>query len=187
MSQSKGIMEENVKKIGRLLVLSLTIAFLLLVAGAARADSVTITLSQAYQVGLDGDVIAFNGTIDNTSGVTEYLNGDNVYVDSPLVFDDSPYDLDAPLSLGPGDSYTGLLFNIDIPLTAPAGLYTGYFGITGGTTDTSLDPLEVPANFDVNVTPEPASLLLLGTGLLALLGVLTRRKALGMRVQRLQP
>jgi len=177
MSKSKRIMEENVKRTGSLLILSLAIACFLLAGTAAKADSLSIVLSAPFQEA-SASVFAFDGTITNISGVTEYLNGDNTYVDSPLIFDDSPFIIDAPLTLGPGGSYTGLLFNIDAPQGTPEVLYTGSFQILGGPDNSSeLNPMESPVPFDVQVTPEPTSFLLLASGLAGLLTTIRLRKA----------
>jgi hypothetical protein len=121
----------------------------------------------------DTTVVAFDGTITNISGVTEYLNGDNTYVDSPLVFDDSPFLNGAPLTLGAGGSYSGLLFNIDIPQGTPEALYTGSFQILGGPDNSSeLSPKESPVDFDVQITPEPPSGELLAMALVGVLGMM---------------
>jgi hypothetical protein len=178
MLNSQGILEEIVKRTRSLLILSLTIACFLLAGTAAKADSLSIVLSAPYQVVDMGDttVVAFDGTITNISGVTEYLNGDNTYVDSPLVFDDSPFLNDAPLTLGAGGSYSGLLFNIDIPQGTPEALYTGSFQILGGPDNSSeLSPMESPVDFDVQITPEPTSFLLFGTGLIVLARIARKR------------
>ncbi len=67
--------------------------------------------------------------------------------------------------MGAGDSYTGLLFIVTVPPGTPQTLYEGNFEITGGYNDS--DDFELgSADFDVNVTPEPSSLSLLGLGLL---------------------
>ena len=164
------VLEEKMKGLKGLLVVSTMIAGFLLAGTAAKADSLTITLLSPFQSGVSGTVIAFDATVTNTSGGTVQLAGDNFNVDAPLTLDDSPYNNNWPLSLGAGDSYTGLLFNVDIPWPTAVGLYTGVFEITDQNND-----VVGSADFDVYVTPEPGSLLLLGSGLLALAGAARRR------------
>jgi hypothetical protein len=155
------------------MVLSLTIASLLLASTAANADSFSITLTPAFQSG-DQSAFAFDATVINNSDNTVYLNGDNSFVDSPLTVDDSPFNDDWPFTLGPGDSFSGLLFNVDVP-PGSLGDDTGYFQILGGYDNSSELNTLGSANFEVEVTPEPSSILLLGTGVLSLAGTLRRR------------
>ena len=156
------------KRLKGLLCVSIAIASLLVSGTAARANTLTITLSSPFQSGGDGDVLAFDATVTNNTGATVYLNGDTATVDSPLTLDDSPYNNNSNwYVLGPGASYTGLLFNVDIPLGTGNGLYPGNFEIDGGA-DGSADNDIGDAAFDAQVTPEPSSFLMLGTGLLAL-------------------
>jgi hypothetical protein len=154
------------KKMKYVLLLPMTIACFLLAGAAAKADPLTITLDAPYQSG-GVSVFGFDATVTNTSASTVYLNGDFFNVDSPLTVDDSPYLNDYPLTLGAGDSASGLLFNVDVPIGTPLGLHTGYFDITGGSDGNAGDTVG-EAVFDVNVTPEPSSWLLLGSGLAAL-------------------
>ncbi len=161
------------KSLRRLMVLSLTAASLLLACAAAKADPFTITLTPAFQSG-DQSAFAFDATVVNNSDDTVYLNGDNTFVDAPLSVDDSPFNSEWPFTLGPGDSYSGLLFNVDVP-PGTLGDYSGYFQVLGGyDNSTELNTLGT-ANFEVEVTPEPTTILLLGTGVLSLAGTLRRR------------
>jgi hypothetical protein len=158
-----------------LLVLSLTTASLLLAGTAAKADPFSITLTPAFQSG-DQSVFAFDATVTNNTDLTVYLNGDNTFVDSPLTVDDSPFNDTWPLTLGPGGSYSGLLFNVDVPPDT-LGDYSGDFQFLGGYDNSTEQNLLGTADFEVNVTPEPSSIVLLGTGLIGLAGTLRQRVA----------
>jgi hypothetical protein len=169
-------MEKTMKSLKTPLLAALTIAGLLFAGAAAKADDLTIDLTSATQSGVGGDVLSFNATVTNNTATTIYLNGDNgSYVNAPLTFDDSPYG-NYPLTLDPGDTASGILFNIDLPAGAPFGVYNGYFDITGGT-DGNAQNIEGEAVFDVIVTPEPNTLLLLATGMATLAGAVRRRVA----------
>jgi uncharacterized protein affecting Mg2+/Co2+ transport len=174
--QIKQLSEEKMKSLINLPVLSLAIAGLLLAGTAAKADPLTITLAAPFQSGVMDEVpvFAFDATVTNNSSSTVYLNADDWSVTAPLTVDDSPFDNNYPLSLGAGDSFTGVLFNVDVPSGTPQGLYTGTFEILGGgpTDDTDVAGA---ATFNVQITPEPSSLLLMVSGLGALAGTLRRR------------
>jgi hypothetical protein len=181
------ILEEKMKNLRKLLVLSLTIAGFLLAGTAAMADPLTITLSQPFQSGLTNDTLDFYATVTNNSDTkTVYLNGDGFSVDAPLVLDDSAYLSGFPLTLAPDASYTGLLFTIYIPSLTTMGLYEGEFEITGGHYNSGEEYTLGSADFDVYVTPEPSSLSLLGmgllTGLVGLGGTLRRRRMAGRMI-----
>jgi PEP-CTERM motif-containing protein len=166
------------KRFRSLLAPSLAIACLLAAGTMAKADSLSIVLDEAYQSGLPGDVIAFDATVTNTSSATENLNGDNFSVDSTdLTVDDSPFDDTSvwPLTLGAGDSVSGLLFYVDIDPDAALGLDTGTFEILGGHYSTNEQFVIGSADFNVNVTPEPSSLWLLLSGMVGLGATLRRR------------
>ena len=169
------------KKGFTLSTLVLAVASLLTVP--AFADTITLNLDSPAQPGTAGSTLSFDATvsaaINNLN--TVYLNGDNFTLSSPLTLDDSGFFNGFPLSLNPGDLFSGLLFTVTLPSNVASGLYTGSFSILGGSTGDSQDVLAT-VNFNVNVpstgpspVPEPASGLLLVTGLLGLGAVVGKR------------
>ena len=174
-------------RIANLLKFSLAVAGLLLASAAAKADTLTLTLDAPFQTG-PSTSFTFTGTIAytntdsiNDGGVTEYLNGDAFSVDAPATLDDSAFFTNAPLSMKPGDSWSGTLFTVSTPnyidAPPPADFYTGSFSIVGGSSPTDDSDVLATSNFNVQVTPEPTSMLLLATGLAGLLGAKKLRKA----------
>ncbi len=165
------------KRFTNLLVFPVVVVGLLLAGASARADTITISLDSQYQSG-PGSVFTFFGTLTNTGSDTVYLNGYTPVLDAGLVLDGNPFFANAPLSLDPGQSTADIeLFTITVP---PYGLgsnfYAGTFEILGG--GPSDDSLLGSADFNINVTPEPTSLVLLLTGMAGLAGAL-RRKLIG--------
>ena len=153
--------------------LSPLFALLILFTASALADTISLTLSNPTETATPGSTITFTATASAplTNSATVFLNSDSFNLDSPLTLDDSGFFNNFPLSLDPGDSFTGELFAVDIPLNA-AGVYNGSFEILGGADDNTFEVLaSVP--FQVNVAaqsavPEPGSLMLFATGTLLL-------------------
>ena len=156
----------------------MALALLLLLPVRAQAAAVTLT---DFVVGAAGTTVTLFGsiTVDALDPDPTYLNGDDVSVDAPLVADDSPFFANTPLSLsfGSGLASTGMvaLLNIVIPIDAAEGFYTGSMTFFGGFDASDFTELGVQ-DFQVQVTdstgsvPEPATLLLAGSALLALIG-----------------
>ena len=145
-----------------------------LIGFASRSDaSVILSLDQPDALLSQGGSVDFFGEITNDGADEVFLNGDfSVLPYVALALDDSAFFDNAPLFLAPGASYAGPLFRVLASSAAPAGLYLGTFGITGGPSDDSFATLAV-AGFTVSVqesspVPEPQSLMLVVTGASAL-------------------
>lgn len=149
----------------RLLLPSIAMAAFLAAGTASRANTLNLVLDEPYQTTLPGTTVTFDATIINTDAVdTIYLNGDGDSLDSPLTLDDTGFWNNAPISLGPSESSGDIeLFTVTVPDGTPEGLYAGSFDILGGGPSDS--NVIGTVNFDVHVTPEPSTLLLLFTGL----------------------
>ncbi len=156
------------KSIKKLLVMSLATATVLLAATAAKADDypLTITLDAPSQAALSAGTFDFTGTIVNTSGGTVNLGGDSFTLNGPLTPNDDGFNNNAPFTLDPAGTSGDIdLFTITVAPGTSTGLYTGVFDILDGSTVVGY------VDFDIDITPEPATLLLLGTGLLVLAGL----------------
>jgi len=143
-------------------------------------------LDNASLSGSPGDTLPFTVTLTNTSATDQvWLNGIGSTASSPfLIIDVSPFN-SGPLFIDPSTSTAPFeLFDVMIDPSAAAGPYVGSFvsilGGADGGAETALDDL-VDVSFDVTVqssTPEPAAIILIASGLLAmtLAGLRQRRQ-----------
>jgi hypothetical protein len=167
MSSTTTILEIKMNKLKSFLVLSLAVVTLLFASPAAKADPypLTITLDSPFQSGSDGQTLDFSGTITNTGTSLVNLGGDSFTIGGAFTVDDSGYLNNAPFTLDVSEASGDIdLFTITITPGTTIGLYPGAFDILDGSTVVG------EAAFDVYVTPEPGTIFLMATGLLALAG-----------------
>ena len=150
----------------------------LLLSVSAYADTVTLTLTNPVQFGSGslGSSLSFDATVTapSTNSAEVFLNADWFNVDAPLTLDDSGFFFGFPLSLNPGESFTGLLFTVFLPSSTSNAIYNGSFSILGGSDGSAGNDL-ADVQFEVNTVPEPATILMLCTGLSGLVTMLRRK------------
>jgi hypothetical protein len=176
-------------------------AFLFAIAPAF--GSFLFTLDQPTLSGAPGDTLIFTGTLSidpldppaylNAACVTFSTACDENTSPTPafLTFDPNFFlsTVDGFLDASNNFTYTGPIFTISIDPSAPLGLYLGNATILGGAefadfpTDlnpnfpgSTFDPLG-SVDFQVVVTPEPATFGVLAAGLVFLAGLARRRRA----------
>jgi hypothetical protein len=163
-----------------MMVLVMAILSVTILPLSLHADSFSVNLTQSDQSGYNNSVLTFSGSFQNISGSSLFVNGTNFSLDpGDLTYEDTVFFNIASIgtiALGPGNGDSGDFFTITIGGLAAPGTYHGTFDLMGGANDSAQLKLG-QADFSVTVTetPEPSTMILLGSGLLGAAGTLRRR------------
>ena len=164
------------------LTLSLFLLAALVPVAPVFADTVNLNLTAPVQGGAPNSTLTFDATISapQTNGTPIFLNSDSFGLNIPgSTIDDSGFLTNFPLSLSPGEDFTGTLFTVSLPSNLGPGVYNGFFEIFGGAAGAA-DPLAT-VDFQINASspvPEPGTWILLATGCVILAAWLWRRRDL---------
>jgi len=172
------------RKLALTLILIVQMAGMIFTAPAARADSVNFNLSSTTFAGSPGQTVDFFGTISapaTNSGHIDLLGLDITFGDNLggpwLAFnniDPTPF-YNLPEFLNPGNVLTNaLLFTATInPAVSPK---SGVVKVTLDAFDAAGHDVSTTAVAGAQITPEPASALMVGAGLIGLAGMIRRKR-----------
>lgn len=133
-------------------------------AYAVKADPITLTMNNTAS-GEFGQTITFQGILSNLGTPTVFLNSLSFTASAGLSVNTAPFFALAG-TLAPGQN-TGIVSLFTVTVGAlPIGTYLGSITILGGGNADAANSL-LTRDFQIVVTPEPGTLLLLGSGLLS--------------------
>jgi hypothetical protein len=150
---------------------------MVLALAPSTAYALAFTLEDAELL-VPGETVTFEATVAWDTGDPNPIFLDALSVNlggAGLTVDDHPFFVNFPIFIAMGGSATGTMFNVSASLAAALGTFNGSATLftsdgQGGQT------AQYTQDFQVNVIPEPATLLLVGSGVSALAARARRRR-----------
>ena len=170
-------------KFKQLLIAMFTLAFLAILPAAVKADPITLTLDPTHSVA-QGSSVTYSGSLSNGGLPGRFINAVSLTLPPGITFNDSAFFTNVPAFLGSGAT-TGVVsfFDVFADLLIPPGNYIGSFSVLGGDDDQDQNILATQ-EFTIMVTPggqnpipEPASMLLLASGLAGAASLRRRKRS----------
>ena len=143
-----------------------------------NADPLVLTIDNPNQTVTPGTWITFTGTLTNFTPLAFHIEGPGISYPEGLV---NLGDIDIPSNFltdpGPMFTVSGGVLNVRISPTAAPGSYTATLFLVGvftdGSTDLAMSEVDIMVTAPSTV-PEPAAIVLFGTGLIGAAGLARR-------------
>ncbi len=150
----------------------------LVAAVRTNADPLAFTIDKPNHTVTPGTWITFAGTLTNSTPLAFHIEGPGISYPEGLV---NFGDIDIPSNFltdpGPMSTVSGGVLNVRISPTAAPGSYTATLFLVGFFSDGSIDLPSYQVNVtvtDPSAVPEPAAIVLFGTGLIGAAGLARR-------------
>ena len=164
----------------RFTMATLALGMLTVLSISAKADPLTLSLTNPNQIGTVGNILTFAGSVTNVAAPAVQIVSSQVTFNDgagTLFLDDSPFVTNFLFqTVGPGATLGPLdMFTVEILAGAAPGTYSGVFSVLydngTSTVETNLFSFSMQCHPQVTDSRNYATILLLGSGLTGIAGL----------------